>query len=129
MYGDALNVVYRIEAAGFLLPPLTVQPIAENAVKHGIGQKEGGGTVAVSVHEAQNSFCVTVSDDGAGYDTGYGADNPCGEKRKGIGIENVRRRIEEQCGGTLEIASEPGKGTTAVITIPKYLVTSTEHKV
>jgi sensor histidine kinase YesM len=115
MYGDALTVLYHIEADGFLLPPLTIQPLAENAVKHGIGQNEGGGTVSVSVRETENSFCVAISDDGAG----YGADNLRQSKRKGIGIENVRRRLEEQCGGTLEISGEPGKGTTALIMIPK----------
>ena len=115
MYGDALTVVYRVEAAGFSLPPLTIQPIAENAVKHGIGQNESGGTVTVSVCETDYDFAVTVSDDGAGYDTA----DPRHDGRAHIGIENVRRRLEQQCGGTLDISSETGKGTTAVITIPK----------
>jgi sensor histidine kinase YesM len=113
--GNKLNVVYQIEAGGFLLPPLSIQPIAENAVKHGIGQKEGGGTVTVSVCQTDSAFLVSVSDDGVGYDT----KNPYKDNRKHIGIENVRRRVEEQCGGTLEIVSETGKGTTAVIRVPK----------
>jgi len=115
MYREALNVVYHIQARGFMLPPLSIQPIVENAVKHGIGQKEGGGTITISVSEAGNEFLVSVSDDGAGYDT----DNPSEDKKTHIGINNVKQRLKEQCGGTLEISSEQGLGTTAVIRIPK----------
>ena len=112
--GNRLNVIYRIEAGGFLLPPLTIQPIAENAVKHGVGEKEGGGTIMLSVCEAGDEFQVIITDDGVGYDT----NSLLHDGREHIGIENVRRRLEEQCGGTLEISSEIGKGTTAVIKIP-----------
>jgi len=115
MYREALNVVYHIQTASFMLPPLSIQPIVENAVKHGIGQKEGGGTITISVSETSNEFLVTVSDDGAGYKT----DNPVDDKKTHIGISNVKQRIKELCGGTLEISSEPGLGTTAVIRIPK----------
>jgi len=119
IYRDALNVIYHIEAGGFMLPPLSIQPIAENAVKHGIGRKEGGGTVILSVRETDNEFLVTVSDNGAGFNMSDTQANRLKDEQKHIGIENVRRRIEEQCGGTLEISGEPGFGTTAVIRIPK----------
>ena len=114
IYKDALNIIYHIEAGGFMLPPLSIQPIVENAIKHGIGKKEGGGTVMLSVRETDKEFLVIVSDDGAGYDKA----NLSFDKQKHIGIENVKRRIEEQCGGTLEISGEPGAGTTVVIKIP-----------
>ncbi|MCL2804399.1 MAG: histidine kinase [Treponema sp.] len=115
MYRDALNVVFNIQAAGFMLPPLSIQPIAENAVKHGIGQKEGGGTITISISEAENEFLVTVSDDGAGYN----AENLKDDSQTHIGIENVRQRLKDQCGGTLEISGESGVGTTVVIRVPK----------
>jgi len=115
IYGKALNVVYKIEAGGFLLPSLTIQPITENAVKHGIGKKEGGGTITVKVCESGNEFHVIISDNGRGYDTG----SMYKDDRSHIGIENVKQRLKEQCRGTLEISSEIGKGTTAVIKIPK----------
>ncbi|MCL2808432.1 MAG: histidine kinase [Treponema sp.] len=115
MYKDALNVVYNIEASGFMLPPLSIQPIVENAVKHGIGQKEGGGTINISVREAEKEFIVTVSDDGAGYNTDKLFEN----MQAHIGIENVRQRLKDQCGGTFEISGESEKGTIAVIKIPK----------
>ncbi|MCL2758791.1 MAG: histidine kinase [Treponema sp.] len=117
MYRETLNVVYDVQVGGFMLPPLSIQPIVENAVKHGIGQKEGGGTIKISVNEAGNVYIVSVSDDGAGYNT----DNFAEETKTHIGINNVIQRLKEQCDGTLEISSEPGIGTTAVIRIPKII--------
>jgi LytS/YehU family sensor histidine kinase len=116
IYDDLLSVVYNVEAAGFMLPSLTIQPIVENAVKHGIGKKEDGGTITLTARETDDDYLVIVSDDGAGFDI----NNPRQEDREHIGIDNVRRRLKEQCNGTLEIVSEPGKGTTATIRIPRY---------
>ena len=115
IYGNALNVIYNIEASDFLLPPLTVQPIVENAVKHGIGEKEGGGTITISICEAGSENFITIADDGAGYDV----HNSGKDEKEHIGITNVSQRIKEQCGGTLEISSEINKGTTVIIKIPK----------
>jgi hypothetical protein len=116
IYGKALSVVYKIEADDFSLPPLTVQPIVENAVRHGIGAKENGGTVMVSTAETAAEYVITISDDGAGFDSEQAA----GKRARGnIGIDNVRRRLSQQCGGTLTVAAEPGKGTTVIMKIPK----------
>jgi hypothetical protein len=115
IYDDTLHVVYNIESGGFMLPPLTIQPIVENAVKHGVGQKEDGGTVTVSVRETDTDYLVIVSDDGVGFDTS----KPHQDDREHIGVENVRRRLKEQCGGTLVIESEPGIGTTVTMKLPK----------
>ena len=114
IYGKALEINYIIETDGFAVPPLTIQPIVENAVKHGIGKKEGGGTITVSISETEAGYLVTVTDDGAGYDV----NKPLKNKDLHIGIVNVRKRLE-LCGGKLELSSEPGKGTTAEIKLPK----------
>jgi len=115
MYGEALKVIYDIQADDFKLPALTVQPIVENAVKHGIGKKEGGGTIIISTKETGNDYQVIIQDDGAGFDP---AKTACdGEQH--IGINNVRLRLSAQCGGSLEIKSKPDGGTTALIIIPK----------
>jgi hypothetical protein len=116
IYGNALHVIYNIEVNSFSLPPLTIQPIVENAVKHGIGQREGGGTIIISTRETDDNYIITVSDDGVGYNVDSAVDS---QAHKSIGINNVRRRLKEQCGGTLKIISEVGKGTTAEIRIPK----------
>jgi sensor histidine kinase YesM len=115
MYGEALNVIYDIQAQYFRLPALTVQPIVENAIRHGIGKKEGGGTVTVSTKETEDNYLVIITDDGVGFDS---AKIPNDEQQH-IGINNVRLRLSAQCGGTLEIESKPGMGTTATIIIPR----------
>jgi len=114
MYRETLNIIYDIQAGDFMLPPLSIQPIVENAVKHGIGQKEGGGTITISVRETDNEFLVSVSDDGVGYNEDFVTNT-----KTHIGINNVKQRLKEQCGGTLEISGEAGVGTTSVIGIPK----------
>jgi len=115
-FGDKLNVVYDIKAKVFLIPALTLQPIVENAVRYGITKKERGGTVEIKTEEAGNSIVVTVTDDGVGFDVHQQAG---GDGRSHVGIENTRSRLAAMCGGTLAIESGIGKGTTAVITIPK----------
>jgi len=115
MYGEALKVIYDIKPIYFKLPALTVQPIAENAIKHGIGKKEGGGTVTISTKETEDNYLVIITDDGVGFDFEKTDDN--GEPH--IGINNVRLRLSAQCGGSLEIGSKPGAGTIATIIIPK----------
>ena len=115
-FGKDLNVVYRIETTEFMLPALSVQPLVENAVKHGICQKEeDGGTVILTVRECPDCFEIIVSDDGVGFVPQ--------EKNKGngthVGIRNVRQRLRIMCNAALEITSEPGNGTTSTICIPK----------
>ncbi len=105
------------EVGGFSVPALSVQTLVENAVKHGIGKKPGGGKVVVSTSETDDCYLVSIVDDGVGFvvsdDTGAGS----------VGIRNTETRLSAMCGGGLEIASEPGVGTTAVIRIPKESLT------
>jgi len=116
MYGEALKVIYDIQTEDFKIPALTVQPIVENAVKHGIGKKEGGGTITISTKETESDYQVVIQDDGAGFNPEKDTDD--GEQH--VGIKNVRFRLSAQCGGSLKIESKQGGGgTIAVITIPK----------
>ncbi|MFT3984950.1 MAG: histidine kinase [Lachnospiraceae bacterium] len=115
-FGDRLQVKYEINAQDFLIPPLTIQPIAENAVRHGILRSEGRGTVQIRSEETDKAYIITVSDDGVGFFT-LPADE--GKGKSHIGIANVRKRLLSYCGGTLEFSSVPDEGTTVVITIPK----------
>jgi sensor histidine kinase YesM len=122
MYGEELNVIYNIETKNFKIPALTMQPIVENAVKHGIGKKEGGGTVAITTKETENGYQIIISDDGAGFDINKIANGAAGDAVDGeqhIGIGNVSFRLSSQSGGALDIESKPGQGTTARIFIPK----------
>ena len=114
-FEEELTVVYDIQADQFYLPVLTVQPLVENAVKHGITKKRGGGVLTLSTREQLGSFVITVSDTGIGFDPEHYLD----DGKIHVGIENVRLRLEDMAGGMLKITSSPGGGTTAVITIPK----------
>jgi len=114
-FGDYLRVVYDIQATGFFIPSITLQPIVENAVKHGIMKREDGGCVRIASVENENNFTVTVTDNGIGFDINAKPD----DDRTHIGLSNVRSRLATMCGGTLSIESTPGVGTSAVITLPK----------
>lgn len=114
-FDDELNIVYDIEVSAFMLPAMTVQPIVENAVKYGVCQSQDGGTVTIATRELVDCYHIIISDDGEGFDvTQKKKDN-----RSHIGIENVRQRLQMMCGGKLLIKSQIGKGTQAIISIPK----------
>ena len=109
-----MEVTYDLEVEDFLVPPLTVQPLVENAIRHGIRTCENGGTVSVCTRRDNGAIKVIVRDDGSGMSSVTERQH----HRRRVGIENVRERIERQCGGTLgvQIGSH---GTTAIITLPE----------
>ena len=120
-FDDELLITYDIAVSNFKLPVLTVQPIVENAVKHGTSKKEGVSSLHISTRETNDFYEISIRDTGVGFDT-----NPSHEDdgRKHIGISNVRQRLETLCNGTLTIESTLGVGTTAIIKIPKTEVSS-----
>ncbi len=122
-FGDRLKVVYNIKCRNFSLPSLTIQPIVENAVRHGVLRRETGGTVTLSTDETADSYVVAIADDGVGINASSVSPQ---DGRSHIGIENVRSRLEAISGGTMEIKSKDGAGTTVVLTIPKG---GAEHEV
>ena len=115
-FEDALQVRYDITCTAFSIPTLTLEPLVENAVRHGVRGKETGmGVVTVSTRERPDCYEISVSDDGPGFDP---ASVPS-DGMSHIGIRNVRDRLRRVCGGTLEIESAIGEGTTATIRLPK----------
>lgn len=114
-FEDELIVQYDIITKNFLLPALTIQPLVENAVKHGISRKAEQGCITLSTGEDENDYIITIRDNGAGFDPN--AIHKDGSTH--VGIENVRKRIEVMCKGTLEITSKRNEGTTAIIRLPK----------
>ena len=114
-FEDSLEIEYDIKCVDFYLPVLTVQPIVENAIKHGTSKKRGGGKVTISTEENKGSYIIKVFDTGCGFDPS----KPKDDGKRHVGIENVRQRLFNMCGGTLSIESEVGKGTLATIIIPK----------
>ena len=110
-FRDKLNIVYFVQCKDFSLPPLTIQPIVENAVKHGITKRAEGGTVKVSSYDNETHYIIEVIDDGVGFDAER-ADMH-------VGIENVRNRLSAMCKGELTVKSTIGVGTRVTIEIPK----------
>ncbi|MGN0404301.1 MAG: sensor histidine kinase [Bariatricus sp.] len=109
-----ITVRFDIQSDDFLVPALTVQPLVENAIKHGLMKREEGGTVTISTYETDTHYCIRVEDDGAGF-----CEADYKDEKTHIGIRNIRGRIEAMCQGTLTIKSTPGIGTTALVEIPK----------
>lgn len=109
-----MEIRFDLQSGDFLLPALSVQPLIENAIKHGLMKLPEGGTVKISSYETAACYWVSVEDNGAGFDTSILLD-----ERKHIGIRNIRGRVEAMCSGTLTVESIPGVGTKVVISIPK----------
>lgn len=123
-FQEELNVVYDIQTTEFMVPSLTIQPLVENAVKYGVGEKDGGGTVTISTRACRNYIEVVIEDDGVGYN----AQLLQQDGRAHIGIENVRTRLMEIGGATLDISSRAGKGTVVVIQIPQKVQTEEKNE-
>lgn len=114
-FQDELEVVYDIQTREFMLPALSVQPLVENAVKHGVGQKIGGGTVTISTSETEEDYIICVTDDGVGFTEGEYVD----DGGTHIGIENIKQRLDMIINARVEIESKKGEGTKACVLIPK----------
>ena len=105
---------FEMNSDDFHIPALTIQPIVENAIKHGLMKLQKGGTIRVVSYETDIHYCVSVEDDGVGFNT-----DELFVDRKHVGIRNIRGRLKAMVNGTLEINSTEGVGTTVMIKIPK----------
>jgi len=110
-FGDRLNFDFQIEAQDFKVPALILQPLVENAVKHGICGKENGGTVIIKIYREESKVIIKIIDDGVGFDMNA-VDLTKGDH---VGFTNTKKRIEMMLHGTLEVQSEVGKGTEITI--------------
>lgn len=113
-FGSRVQVEYDIQERDFCLPCLSLQPIVENAVKHGICKKENGGTIRITTRREGENVYLTVSDDGAGFDM----EKVQEMSGKHVGVKNVENRIRNMCGGYMEITSTVGVGTEVVMILP-----------
>lgn len=113
--GDYLQVEYDIHTDDIFLPALALQPLVENAVKHGIRKLSDGGKIWIYTEETDKFYKIIVKDNGRGYDLNQKFE----DGRSHTGILNLRERLNLMCNGELHIESEVGSGTTATIFIPK----------
>ena len=97
-----------------MLPPLTVQPLVENAIRYG-ARARSEGYVLITTRREDGGVTISISDNGKGFDPSTAVAD---STRSHIGLKNVRERLEKMCDGGLEINSVIGEGTTVTIWIP-----------
>jgi len=115
-FGDRLDVVWEMDAdMQCRVPPLSIQPLVENAVRHGVCQRIRGGTVRITIVEEEACVHITVADDGPGMNEDKLRsllDNDWFDWKRGIGLLNTDRRLKQLFGQGLHITSVPNEGTT-----------------
>lgn len=121
-YEERLNIIYDITCDNFKIPSLTLQPIVENAVRHGISKLDDGGTIKISTHQVDNEYVIVVKDNGVGFvydeQKSKNIQTLSTNVRSHIGLENVEARLHAMCSGRMEIASNIGSGTTICLYVP-----------
>jgi len=119
-FGKKLNVVYDIAADDFKILPLSVQPLVENAIRHGIYQRGAkGGTVTVRSRETPGTWEIEVTDDGVGFDSDAMKRNVSAGLKDSTGLTNIVFRLDKVMHAGVDIKSVPGEGTRVVISVPK----------
>ena len=115
--GPRLQVQWRLDPAtlGETIPPLTLQPLVENSIVHGIAPRVGGGTVCIESQRRSEGLALRVADDGIGCDPGAAP-----ARGSGVGLSALRRRFELDYGGRarLDVHTAPGAGFRVEILIP-----------
>ncbi|MBR3234652.1 MAG: histidine kinase [Atopobiaceae bacterium] len=106
-----LLVEFNTPVTFFRIPPLTLQPIVENAVKHGLDPDSGPLRVSVATRDTGPGVEVVVTDNGPGF-------TPPEDGRLGFALDNIRERLKTQCDGTLSVQSKEGDGTLVTVSIP-----------
>ncbi len=119
-FGSKLQVLYDIQTDAFSILPLSVQPIVENAIRHGIYERgEQGGNVTIRTAENDAAVLITVEDDGVGFDVAAFRTELSSGKRDSTGLKNITFRLDKVMHASVDIRSRIGTGTAVTITIPK----------
>lgn len=118
--GDRLEIRAEIppEVRGALLPHLILQPLVENAIRHGLAPKRAGGTITIGAAREGGWLRIRVEDDGRGFDGAPQRGGP-----GGVGLTNTRARLEQLYGGDhrFTLTSRAGEGTEVEIEIPYHV--------
>lgn len=119
-FKDRLNVLYEIDdTEGLRLPPLLLQPLVENAIRHGIRKSETGRTVILRVKNQNECYRFEVEDDGAGMTSDKLETIMTQQESGGVGLANIQKRLKMLYGTQLLIESRQGAGTKVTVTLPK----------
>ena len=119
-FQDRLEVDVQLgdDAGNALVPSLILQPLVENAVKHGVEKMSGTGKIRIQGRREDDRLVLSVSDNGPGPAGTPASGEAAGEG--GVGLENIRQRLEQLYGGaqSLVLVEAPDGGTVAQIVIP-----------
>ena len=124
-FGDRLHIRWLVapEVLGVVVPFLSIQPLVENAVRHGLAGRPGGGTVSVTAEDAGPDCVISVEDDGIGMDP-EAVGRPAGDEPSGnhVGLVNVDDRLRAAFGEDygLVVETERGAGTKVIVRLPKF---------
>jgi hypothetical protein len=111
-WGDSLTVTWQVDPQTLdaVVPPFVLQPIVENALRHGVGARLDGGRVTIAIEQRDDGLCLIVADDGAGFRAGW---------REGTGLGNLRGRLRGVYGDAASIAVEPtNPGARVIVQLP-----------
>ena len=111
LYEDSLFVDYDTPHIWFRVPPLTLQPIVENAVKHGRDPYAGPFHISIRTRKTDSGSEIVIADNGRGFD-------PADDSEPGIALKNIQQRLRIMCSGSLTITPNDGGGTVVTMTIP-----------
>ncbi len=115
-FENRIRLKYPSDSLDFKLPPLTIQPIVENAINHGIRPKGGCGHIQITSRETPDAFTITIEDDGIGFKM---REDEAERDVGSTGLYNINYRLTQMCQGKMKISSTPGVGTTVTLVIPK----------
>ena len=116
-FDDMLFIDYDTPHVDFRLPPLTLQPIAENAVKHGMNPDSAPLRIRITTRRTGSGSEIIVEDNGPGFDPEDGF-KPTDDSEPHIALKNIRERLKIMCGGKMTIMPREGGGTLVRVTIP-----------
>lgn len=119
-FGEKLKIVYEIAEESFDIIPLSIQPLVENAIRHGIHERGAkGGTVYVRSYTIDDNYIVEVSDDGVGFSVDTVMQDISSGKKDSTGLINLIYRFDKLMQAVVEIESKVGEGTKITVKIPK----------
>lgn len=128
-FGDSLTYSIDLEDLSILdysIPKLTIQPLVENSIVHGLEPKRGGGAVRIGIWEDEDAIYIRITDDGVGFDASqltldiHSNAPAAGASHNHIALANIARRIQLLYGSKygMKIVSSPGNGTVITVTVP-----------
>lgn len=118
-FGERLSVQYDIQDdIKVMIPTMTLQPLVENAVIHGISKKQGGGTLRIDVKKQSGNIFIVIADEGVGISPRKQMEL-MNQTTNRIGLSNIMKKLRLIRQSTFEIESQEGRGTKITITIPE----------